>query len=152
MWGIPGVCTLALTVAKTSSHYDRFAIPVPARSLLLFNLAVPGLLISLTAVLTSPETPNAKMSSNSSPVSSSSGTEKSASITISFLARIFRTCARQGKYGTLINLQNFTTSDPQSDITQTNRSKFPMPNFCRISIMRSFIEVAGLKIVFFLSI
>ena len=24
-----GVCTLALTVAKTSSHYDRFAISVP---------------------------------------------------------------------------------------------------------------------------
>ena len=39
MWGISGVCTLALTVAKTSSHYDRFAISVPARSLLLFNLA-----------------------------------------------------------------------------------------------------------------
>ena len=33
------VCTLALTVAKTSSHYDRFAIFVPARSLLLFDLA-----------------------------------------------------------------------------------------------------------------
>ena len=33
------VCTLALTVAKTSSHYDRFAISVPARSLLLFDLA-----------------------------------------------------------------------------------------------------------------
>ena len=39
MWGISDVCTLALTVAKTSSHYDRFAIPVPARSLLLFDLA-----------------------------------------------------------------------------------------------------------------
>ena len=39
MWGISGVCTLALTVAKTSSHYDRFAISVPARSLLLFDLA-----------------------------------------------------------------------------------------------------------------
>ena len=39
MWGICGVCTLALTVAKTSSHYDRFAIFVPARSLLLFDLA-----------------------------------------------------------------------------------------------------------------
>ena len=39
MWGICGVCTLALTVAKTSSHYDRFAISVPARSLLLFDLA-----------------------------------------------------------------------------------------------------------------
>ena len=25
MWGICDVCTLALTVAKTSSHYDRFA-------------------------------------------------------------------------------------------------------------------------------
>ena len=33
------VCTLALTVAKTSSHYDRFAISVPVRSLLLFDLA-----------------------------------------------------------------------------------------------------------------
>ena len=30
MWGICGVCTLALTVAKTSSHYDCFAIFVPA--------------------------------------------------------------------------------------------------------------------------
>ena len=39
MWGISGVCTLALTVAKTSSHYDGFAISVPARSLLLFDLA-----------------------------------------------------------------------------------------------------------------
>ena len=39
MWGIHGVCTLALTVAKTSSHYDRFAIAVPARFLLLFDLA-----------------------------------------------------------------------------------------------------------------
>ena len=39
MWGICGVCTLALTVAKISSHYDRFAISVPARSLLLFDLA-----------------------------------------------------------------------------------------------------------------
>ena len=39
MWGISGVCTLALTVAKTSSHYDRFAISVSARSLLLFDLA-----------------------------------------------------------------------------------------------------------------
>ena len=38
-WGICGVCTLALIVAKTSSHYDRFAIFVPARSLLLFDLA-----------------------------------------------------------------------------------------------------------------
>ena len=35
MWGIPGVCTLALTVTKTSSHYDRFAVSVSARSLLL---------------------------------------------------------------------------------------------------------------------
>ena len=33
------VCTIALTVVKTSSHYDRFAISVPARSLLLFDLA-----------------------------------------------------------------------------------------------------------------
>ena len=39
MWGICCVCTLVLTVAKTSSHYDRFAISVPARSLLLFDLA-----------------------------------------------------------------------------------------------------------------
>ena len=39
MWGRTGVCTLALTVTKTSSHYDRFAISVPARSLLLFDLA-----------------------------------------------------------------------------------------------------------------
>ena len=39
MWGICGVCTLALTVAKTSSSYDRFVIFVPARSLLLFDLA-----------------------------------------------------------------------------------------------------------------
>ena len=39
LWGIGGVCMLALTVAKTSSHYDRFAIFVPARSLLLFDLA-----------------------------------------------------------------------------------------------------------------
>ena len=39
IWGISGVCTLALTVAKTSYHYDRFAISVPARSLLLFDLA-----------------------------------------------------------------------------------------------------------------
>ena len=39
MWGISDVCTLALTVVKTSSHYDRFAIFVPARSLLLFDLA-----------------------------------------------------------------------------------------------------------------
>ena len=38
MWGISGVCTLDLTVAKTSSHYDRFAISVPARSLFLFDL------------------------------------------------------------------------------------------------------------------
>ena len=28
MWGICCVCTLALTAAKTSSHYDRFAISV----------------------------------------------------------------------------------------------------------------------------
>ena len=39
MWGICEVCTLALTVAKTSSHYDRLAISIPARSLLLFDLA-----------------------------------------------------------------------------------------------------------------
>ena len=39
MWGISDVCTLAITIAKTSSHYDRFAISVPARSLLLFDLA-----------------------------------------------------------------------------------------------------------------
>ena len=39
MRGISDVCTLALTVAKTSSHYDRFPISVPARSLLLFDLA-----------------------------------------------------------------------------------------------------------------
>ena len=39
MWGMCDVCTLALTVAKTISHYDRFAISVPARSLLLFDLA-----------------------------------------------------------------------------------------------------------------
>ena len=39
MWSICGVCTLALTVAKTSSHYDRYAISVPARSLFLFDLA-----------------------------------------------------------------------------------------------------------------
>ena len=39
MWGKSGVCTLAVTVTKTSSHYDRFAISVPARSLLLFDLA-----------------------------------------------------------------------------------------------------------------
>ena len=32
MWGICGVCTLALTVAKTSSHYDRFAIFVTSTS------------------------------------------------------------------------------------------------------------------------
>ena len=35
-----GVCTLAITVAKTSSHYDRFVISVPVRSLLLFDLAL----------------------------------------------------------------------------------------------------------------
>ena len=29
MWGISGVCTLVLTVAKTSSHYDRFASRSP---------------------------------------------------------------------------------------------------------------------------
>ena len=40
MWGISRACTLALTVAKTSSHYDRFAIAVPARSLLLYDLAL----------------------------------------------------------------------------------------------------------------
>ena len=34
-----GVCMLALTVAKTCSHYDRFAISFPAKSLLLFDLA-----------------------------------------------------------------------------------------------------------------
>ena len=39
MWGMSGVCTLALTFAKTSSHYDRFANSVPARSLLLFDFA-----------------------------------------------------------------------------------------------------------------
>ena len=39
MWGIGGVCTLTLTVPKTSSHYDRFAIFVPANPLLLFDLA-----------------------------------------------------------------------------------------------------------------
>ena len=37
MWGITGEFTLALTVAKTSFHYDWFAISVPARSLLLFD-------------------------------------------------------------------------------------------------------------------
>ena len=40
MRGICDVCTLALTVANTSSHYDRFAISVPGRSLLLFDLAL----------------------------------------------------------------------------------------------------------------
>ena len=40
MLGITGVCMLALTVAKTSSLYDRFAISVPARSSLLFDLAL----------------------------------------------------------------------------------------------------------------
>ena len=39
MWGISGVNMLALTVAKTSYRYDRFAISAPARSLLLFDLA-----------------------------------------------------------------------------------------------------------------
>ena len=39
MWGISGVCTLALTVTKTSSCYNRFAISVPARSLLLVDVA-----------------------------------------------------------------------------------------------------------------
>ena len=39
IWVIYSVCTLALTVAKTSSHYDRVAIYVPAMSLLLFDLA-----------------------------------------------------------------------------------------------------------------
>ena len=39
MWGISGVCTLALVVAKTSSNYDRFAISVPARPFLLLDLA-----------------------------------------------------------------------------------------------------------------
>ena len=39
MWGKSDVRTLALTVTKTSSHYDRSAISVPARSLLLFDLA-----------------------------------------------------------------------------------------------------------------
>ena len=38
-WGICDVCTLALIVAKTIPHYDRFAISFPARSLLLFDLA-----------------------------------------------------------------------------------------------------------------
>ena len=38
--GVSSVCTLALTVAKTSSHYDRFAISVPAWSLLLFELVL----------------------------------------------------------------------------------------------------------------
>ena len=46
MWGICDVCTLALTVAKTSSHYDRFAISVPATSLLLFDLAQQDGIIS----------------------------------------------------------------------------------------------------------
>ena len=32
---IYSVCTVALTVAKSSSHYDRFAISVPARSALV---------------------------------------------------------------------------------------------------------------------
>ena len=32
------VCALAFNVAKTSSHYDRFAISVPTRYLLLFDL------------------------------------------------------------------------------------------------------------------
>ena len=36
-WGISGVCTLALTVTNTSSHNDRFAISIPARSLLLLE-------------------------------------------------------------------------------------------------------------------
>ena len=31
MWGISGVCTLALIVAKTSSHYDRFAVSLLTR-------------------------------------------------------------------------------------------------------------------------
>ena len=31
MWGISGVCMLALTAAKTSSQYDRFPISAPAR-------------------------------------------------------------------------------------------------------------------------
>ena len=39
MWGICDVCTLALTVAKTSSHYDRIAIFVPTTFLLLFDFA-----------------------------------------------------------------------------------------------------------------
>ena len=37
--GICCVCTLALTVAKSRSHYDRFVISVPAGSLLMFELA-----------------------------------------------------------------------------------------------------------------
>ena len=41
MWSKSGVCTLALTVAKTSSNYDRFPMSVPARSLLLLELALP---------------------------------------------------------------------------------------------------------------
>ena len=40
IWTIYGVCTLALTVEKTNSHNDRFAISVFARSLLLFDLAL----------------------------------------------------------------------------------------------------------------
>ena len=39
MWGISDVCTLALTVAKTSSYYACFAISVPVMSLLRFDLA-----------------------------------------------------------------------------------------------------------------
>ena len=39
MLGLFDVCTLALNGAKISFHYDRFAISVPARSLLLFDLA-----------------------------------------------------------------------------------------------------------------
>ena len=46
MRGIFGVCTLALTFAKTSTHYDCFAISVPARSLLLFDLAYQDGIIS----------------------------------------------------------------------------------------------------------
>ena len=39
IWGKCGVCTLALTVAKTSSDYDRFAISVTGRSLLVFDIS-----------------------------------------------------------------------------------------------------------------
>ena len=41
MWGISGVCTLALTVAKSGAHYDRSVFPPVRRRLIRWEHKQP---------------------------------------------------------------------------------------------------------------